>query len=178
MLSYRATMTTMTIYLCPGSLFHVFDTATVTCSSGKSVTLICNTSGKWQFSEPTECQAQAVHGGASSASQASMALMSLLAVHTVLRLVTWSVVLRCTMRQWLDRITGIETHLKNRGKFLLLGSQRCSEDTTVPKYKFCLCNMRGNPKLWTCPTSILKNWEDYNMRIQNCRLRYAFNFAS
>merc|ERR1712176_1043229 len=63
----------------------VFDTATVSCKSGKTVTLVCSTMGKWRFTEPTECEPQAAIGGAGSCVHCSVSLIFLSYLIAVMR---------------------------------------------------------------------------------------------
>ncbi|XP_063687881.1 hemicentin-1-like [Bolinopsis microptera] len=63
----------------------VFDTATVSCKSGQTVTLVCSPSGKWQFSQPTECEPQAAIGAAGSCAHWSISLIFISYLLAVMR---------------------------------------------------------------------------------------------
>ena len=69
----------------------MFDTATVSCKSGQTVTLICSPAGKWQFTQPTECEPQAAIGGAGSRVGSSFSLIVLSYLLVVMRYV-WGTV--------------------------------------------------------------------------------------
>ena len=66
----------------------MFDTATVSCKSGQTVILVCSPAGRWQFTQPTECQPQAAIGGAGSRVGSSFSLIVLSYLLVVMRLVS------------------------------------------------------------------------------------------